>query len=152
MTSRRAPASNGAGQRTVGALLCLAVAAIHVADQGGIPGSKEPFYVGVGYHALEIAAVVAALLLLTRAASLGWLLAVGVSLGPIVGYVLSRGPGLPHYRDDVGNWSEPLGVASLVVEAALLGLALAALSAAIGPLRGARSEAGGREHRRRAKT
>jgi hypothetical protein len=45
-----------------------------------------------------------------------------------VGYVLSRGPGLPGYTDDIGNWAEPLGVLSLVVEGVLLLLALAMLA------------------------
>ena len=46
--------------RWAGALLCLAVAAIHVVDQGGITATRDPRYVGVAYHVLEIAAVVAA--------------------------------------------------------------------------------------------
>jgi hypothetical protein len=40
----------------------------------------------------------------------------------IVGYVLSRTTGLPHSSDDVGNWSEPLGMASLFVEGSLVTL------------------------------
>ena len=62
------------------------------------------------YYALEAAGVAAAALLLTRLARAGWLLTLGVAAGPIVGYVLSRGPGLPNYTDDIGNWTEPLGV------------------------------------------
>ena len=38
----------------------------------------------------------------------------------MLGYVLTRGPGLPDATDDRGNWGEPLGVASLVVEAILI--------------------------------
>ncbi|SCF82798.1 hypothetical protein GA0115256_122110 [Streptomyces sp. DconLS] len=103
-----------------GALLCLAVAAIHVVDQGGITATRDPRYVGVAYHVLEIAAVVAAVLLLVGLVRPGWLLAAGVAVGPLLGYVLSRGPGLPDYRDDIGNWTEPLGLAALAVEGALL--------------------------------
>ncbi|MBJ7005119.1 hypothetical protein ACFY5K_18885 [Streptomyces griseofuscus] len=106
--------------RWAGALLCLAVAAIHVVDQGGITATRDPRYVGVAYHVLEIAAVVAAVLLLVGLVRPGWLLAAGVAVGPLLGYVLSRGPGLPDYRDDIGNWTEPLGLASLAVEGALL--------------------------------
>lgn len=115
--------------RTLGIIGCLAVAAIHVIDQGGLPGTKDPQYVQMMYYALEAAGVVAAALLLTRQARSGWLLALGVAAGPIVGYVLSRGPGLPNYTDDVGNWTEPLGVVSLVVEGVLFILAAAALLA-----------------------
>jgi hypothetical protein len=110
-----------------GAALCLAVAAIHVIDQGGIPGSKTPAYVGDGYYALEIIGAVTALLLIAGAVRAGWFLAAGAAAGPFAGYVLSRGPGLPGYTGDVGNWTEPLGLVSLAVEAALFALAAALL-------------------------
>jgi hypothetical protein len=104
----------------LGVVGCLAVAAIHVIDQGGVPGTKGPEYVQILYYALEVAGVLAAALLLTKHARAGGLLSLGVAAGPIVGYVLSRGPGLPDYTDDIGNWAEPLGVVSLVVEGILL--------------------------------
>jgi hypothetical protein len=117
--------------RIAAALLCLAVVWIHVQDQGGLPGEKTPGYVAVGYYVLEAAGAVCALLLLAvrkgPAARMSWLLAAGVALGPLLGYVVSRGPGLPAYSDDKGNWTEPLGVISLVVEGILLVFALAAL-------------------------
>ena len=112
----------------VGALGCLAVAAIHIIDQGGVPGLKDPEYVQIFYYLLEAAGVVAAGLLLTNFAKTGWILSLGVAAGPILGYVLSRGPGLPHYSDDIGNWTEPLGVLSLVVEGALLVLSATILA------------------------
>ncbi|MFE7328540.1 hypothetical protein ACFU8W_26905 [Streptomyces sp. NPDC057565] len=106
--------------RWAGALLCVAVAAIHVVDQGGITTTRDPHYIGIAYHVLEIAALVAAVLLLIGLVRLGWLLAAAVAVGPLLGYILSRGPGLPHYSDDVGNWTEPLGLVSLAVEGGLL--------------------------------
>ncbi|WP_258382863.1 hypothetical protein [Streptomyces sp. NTH33] len=106
--------------RWAGALLCLAVAVIHVLDQGGVTVTRDPYYVGVAYHVLEVAAVVAAVLLLAGLVRAGWLLAIGVAVGPLLGYILSRGPGLPDYSDDIGNWTEPLGLVSLAVEGALL--------------------------------
>jgi peptidoglycan/LPS O-acetylase OafA/YrhL len=112
------------------AVLCLAVAWIHVQDQGGFPGDKTPAYVGIGYYLLELAGIAAAALLLhprARASRGSWLLAAGVALGPLLGYVLSRGPGLPGYSDDRGNWTEPLGLISLAVEGLLLVLAVLAL-------------------------
>ncbi|MFD8863680.1 hypothetical protein ACFV1F_04670 [Streptomyces sp. NPDC059590] len=72
------------------------------------------------YYVLETAGVLTAVLLLTRAVRLGWFLAVGVAAGPILGYLLSRGPGLPDYSSDIGNWTEPLGLLSLAVEGLLL--------------------------------
>jgi hypothetical protein len=128
--------------RLVGVVGCLAVAAIHVIDQGGVPGTKGPEYVQLLYYALEVAGVLVAALLLTKHARVGWLLSLGVAAGPVVGYVLSRGPGLPNYTDDIGNWGEPLGVVSLVVEGILLILALVSLrwyaSSANSPVPGGR--------------
>ena len=113
-----------------GALLCAFVVAIHVADQGGLTAMADPPYKGYLFYALEIGGTFAALLLSTRrTASGGWVLALGVSIGPASGYILSRSVGLPHYADDIGNWMEPLGVASLVVEGSLFVCALAALIA-----------------------
>lgn len=119
--------------RVCAALLCLAVAWIHVQDQGGIPGSRTPRYVGIGYYLLEAAAILCVLLLMAaRRRTLlraGWLLSLGVGIGPVAGYLLSRGPGLPDYGDDRGNWLEPLGLASLAVEGMLIVLATAAIVA-----------------------
>jgi hypothetical protein len=128
------------------ALLCLAVSWIHVQDQGGFPGDKTPDYVGFGYYVLEAAGVIAAVLLPMagrKAPALPvWLLAAGVGFGPLLGFVLSRGPGLPDYSDDKGNWTEPLGVTSMVVEALLIVVALVMLRTVAGAARGGAPAAG----------
>ena len=51
-----------------------------------------------------------------------WQAAAGLSASVILGYVLSRTTGLPQATDDIGNWSEPLGIASLFVEGAVIAL------------------------------
>lgn len=111
--------------RVVGALLALAVAYTHFSDQGAaFPGTKEPSYVGVGYYIVEAVAVLAALLMLTRGARTGWFLSLGVAVGPIIGYVLSRGPGLPNYVDDKGAWfNEAVAIEAFGAEVLLLVLA-----------------------------
>jgi hypothetical protein len=43
-----------------------------------------------------------------------------VALAPLIGYVLSRTTGLPGADDDIGNWTDPLGLASLWVEGVVL--------------------------------
>ncbi len=114
--------------RATGAVLALAVASIHVKDQGGIPGDKAPGYVGIGYWLLELTGLVlAGALLAGRRTRAVWVLVSGVAAGPLLGFALSRGPGLPDYTDDKGNWTEPLGLVSIAVELALLALAAYAL-------------------------
>lgn len=125
-------AAASVGIRLLGVVLGLAVAAVHVIGQGGLPGAKDPTYVQYLYYILEVGAVVTALALLVKAVRLGWLLSLGVALGPILGYVLSRGPGLPYYTDDIGNWTEPLGITSLAVEGVLLILAASMVVSALG--------------------
>ena len=125
-TTHLTPLHDHLAARVAASVLAVLVTVIHVSDQGGLTALKEPTYVGQGYRLLELAgAVVAVLLLLAPARHrfLGWLLALGVAAGPIVGFVLSRGPGLPSYVDDKGNWTELLGLQALTVEALLLTLA-----------------------------
>ncbi|MGZ4590579.1 MAG: hypothetical protein ACXV2H_03980 [Actinomycetes bacterium] len=111
-----------------GAGLALAVTVIHVLDQGGLTALRDPAYLGQGYRLLEVAGVLTAALLLARRQLLGWLLALGVAAGPLTGFILTRTVGLPGARDDIGNWTEPIGVASVVVEGTLLLLSLTVLS------------------------
>ena len=140
MTRTGKPATHQLAPRVLGAALALGVAYAHVKDQGGFPGDKEPGYVGVGYYLLELAGLGVALALLAGGSHGGvagtavsrqlrkvWALTLGVAVGPILGFVLSRGPGLPNYSDDKGNWSEPLAVASLIIEGLLLLIAAGVL-------------------------
>ena len=65
--------------------------------------------------------------LLRRGHPVVWL-ATGLLAGStLIGFVLSRTTGLPAASDDIGNWSEPLGVASLFVEGVVVLLAVTAL-------------------------
>lgn len=127
----RPAATHHLAPRLLGAVLAVGVAYIHVKDQGGFPGDKTPTYVGVGYYVLEATALVVALALLVglgRHSVKAWVLTVGIALGPLIGFVWSRGPGMPGYADDRGNWTEPLAVVSLAVEGLLLVIAAAVLS------------------------
>jgi hypothetical protein len=113
--------------RVAAAVLALAVSVIHVKDQGGLTALRDPAYLGQGYRLLEIAGVVVALALLVVPSIPGWVLAGGVAAGPLVGFVLTRTIGLPQATDDIGNWGEPLGVAAVSVEIALLAIVLGVL-------------------------
>ena len=91
--------------RSTGALLALAVAAVHVADQGEITTLASPDWMGWGFRLIEAGAVLTAFaLLLPWLAMLGWAADVLLGLGPFTGYIASRAVGLPGDRGDVGNW------------------------------------------------
>jgi hypothetical protein len=97
--------------RLAGALLAVAVAAVHVADQGGVTAFSSPDWIGWGFRLIEVGGVLTALaLLLPPMARLGpaWLRwAVGLLLGagPFAAYVISRTVGVPGDHSDVGNWA-----------------------------------------------
>jgi hypothetical protein len=60
----------------------------------------------------------------------GWALAGGLCAVTLLGFVLTRTVGLPDAMDDKGNWSETLGVWSLITEGLLVVLSGACLLAA----------------------
>ena len=61
-------------------------------------------------------------------ASRAWAAGAALAAGALVGYTLTRTTGLPQAHGDVGNWTEPLGLASLFVEGALIALAAGVLA------------------------
>jgi hypothetical protein len=126
----RAGAAPEMAVRMVGALLALAVAAVHVADQGGIMRFASPDWVGWSYRLIEVGAVLTAVaLLIPWSAWLGWAAALLLGTGPFIGYVASRSVGLPGDHGDVGNWGYWVGTVALVVEAALIVLGITMLMA-----------------------
>lgn len=100
--------------------LLLQVVLIHLIDQDWFAFAKDPSYVQTGYTLTEILGVLTAAALLVRRDWWLWLAAFSVAAGPFMGFLVSRSTGLPHYTDDIGNWTEPLGVASLLVEASVM--------------------------------
>ena len=62
-----------AGIRVLGALLAIAIATAHVADQGGITDFLGPDWLGWAYRVIEVGGVLTALALLSpRSAKVGW--------------------------------------------------------------------------------
>ena len=113
--------------RGVAAIGLAGVALIHLLD---LPGQlSETPYMFFLYLALMVASVVLAGALIATSDGRAWAAATVLAALVIVGYVLSRTTGLPHSSDDVGNWSEPLGMASLFVEGSLVALGSAILAA-----------------------
>jgi hypothetical protein len=120
--------------RLAGALLALAVAAVHVGDQGGVTALASPHWIGWGYRLIEAGGVLTALMLLPRPARPrpcwpGWAAGVLLGAGPFAAYLASRTVGVPGDPGDVGNWSYWLGTVSLFVEAALVVLSASMLLA-----------------------
>jgi hypothetical protein len=119
--------------RIAGAMLALAVAAVHVADQGGVTGFASPHWIGWGYRLIEAGGVLTALaLLMPRPASRtpawgGWAVGVLLGAGPFAAYILSRTVGVPGDHGDVGNWGYWVGTVSLLVEAGLVALSVSML-------------------------
>ena len=121
--------------RLVGAMLALAVTAVHVADQGGVTAFTSPGWIGWGYRLIEVGGVITALaMLLPWPAGLGrpwlrWAAAVLLGAGPFIAYIASRTVGVPGDPGDVGNWGDWVGTVSLFVEAALVLLSASMLLA-----------------------
>jgi hypothetical protein len=128
--SARAGAAPELAMRLVGALLAVAIAAVHVADQGSVTALGAPAWMGWGFRAIEVGGVLTALaMFLPRPAWPGWTAGVLLGAGPFIGYVLSRSVGVPGDPGDVGNWGYWVGTVSLFAEAALVVLSLAMLLA-----------------------
>ena len=113
--------------RGIAAIGLAGMALIHLLD---LPGQlSETPYIFFLYLALMVASVALAGVLIVTGDARAWAAATVLAALAIVAYVLSRTTGLPQSSDDVGNWSEPLGMASLFVEGSLVALASGVLLA-----------------------
>ena len=106
-----------------GVVLILLVGLIHLIDA---PDSMtESTTKGLSFYANFVGAIVAALgIFLYR--TWGWALGILVAAGAFIGYIVSRTVGIFGIPPDV--WMEPIGIASLVVEALFIVVALRALT------------------------
>jgi hypothetical protein len=104
--------------RALGFVGMLAIALIHLLDVIG--KIKETPYLGVMYIALMVASVAVAFYLLHTGSALAWAAAGLLAAATLAGFILSRTTGLPNASDDIGNWAEPLGLASMFVEGAVV--------------------------------
>ena len=114
--------------RGLGIVGLLGVALIHTID--AVPTFSELPYKGGLYVALIVSCIGVAATLLVRSSQLVWTAVACLAAGAILVYVYSRTVGLPGAAADIGNWSEPLGIAALFIESSVLlvsGYALAAV-------------------------
>jgi len=107
--------------RGVAVVALAGVALIHVLDAPGTFADAP--YRGWLYVALIVGCLGAAAMLVRGNDRRAWLGAAALSLGAMFAFVLSRTVGLPAGAGDIGNWTEPLGLASLFVEGLLVALA-----------------------------
>src|SRR4051812_43560585 len=115
--------NNEHGQQVDGARLLTIVGLagiglIHLLDS--VDTFHETRWLFWAYVALMAATIVVAGALLHRPGRRAFTAAALVAAAPLIGYVLSRTTGLPGADDDIGNWADPLGLASLWVEGAVL--------------------------------
>lgn len=102
------------------------IALIHLLDS--ISKFSETPYVAWMYIALMAGAVGAGGLLIFSRSKLGFGAAAVLAASAIAGYMINRTVGLPNATGDIGNWTEPLGMAALFVEGCVLALSVAALA------------------------
>lgn len=111
-------------RRALIALGLLGIALIHVLD---LPGQfPDAYLVGVGYLLVIVASVVTVEVIIRRPQRRFLLAAAVIAAAPLIGYVLSRTVGIPQDDSDIGNWLQPLGLASLFVEGAVILLSVLA--------------------------
>lgn len=112
------------GARATIAIGLAGIGLIHLLDAiGKYDETRYLFWMYVALIAASLATAGAVLFTRARAA---FLAAAGLAASAAVGYVLSRTTGLPGATGDVGNWTEPLGLASLFVESVVVAVAVGA--------------------------
>jgi hypothetical protein len=102
------------------------IALVHLLDAHDT--FAEVPYKGFLFVGLILASVVVAGLLLYKPDTRAWVAATALALATLVAFVWSRTIGLPNGADDIGNWWEPLGLASLFVEGAVVALGVSVLA------------------------
>jgi len=113
--------------RTVAVVAVLGIAVTHIFE---LPDKLEESgvrYQGVLFVALIVGCLALAVLSRRLPPGTFWAGVLAVSALPLIAYVISRTVGLPGGEDDIGAWSEPSGIASLVFEAIGTAVALRAL-------------------------
>jgi len=113
--------------RAVAVIGLAGVALIHLLDAPGTFADAP--YKGWLYVALIVGCLATAGVLIRESDPRAWAAAALLPLGAALAFVVSRTVGLPQGADDIGNWTEPLGLASLFVEGCLVVLSARVLAA-----------------------
>lgn len=122
--------------RWVAALTLVVSAAVH------IPVTPEHLeeapYIGYLFIALTAVCFALAAAVLLVDSMLVWAAGGVVTALAVIAFVLSRTVGLPQIEDDIGNWTEPLGIAAITAETLTVLLAVVALRRAEAAVQAAR--------------
>jgi hypothetical protein len=120
---RRRRTASDVVARATGIILLGGVAATHASDM--LHKLLEAPYLGVAFALLVAGSGAAALALATvRVTDRLERVVAAVAALTALGYVVSRTVGLPQIADHAGHWADPWGTAALVVETALVVLAV----------------------------
>jgi hypothetical protein len=120
-TSRLPALAEDPAVRAVTVIGLIAIGIVHALE---IPGQVSgAVWLTIGFCLLAVIAPAAGLWLLIRPSLLTWEAAGLVCALAAAGYVLTRSVPVPGDAGDVGNWLEPLGMASLITEAVVVILA-----------------------------
>ena len=95
-------------------------------------------YLGALFIVVIAASVLLAAVLARTSDDRAWGAAGALAGLVLLGYIISRSVGLPGFTDDVGDWSERAGLASMVVESLVVLLAAGKLAPRWLPALGAR--------------
>jgi hypothetical protein len=110
--------------RAIVATGLLGVGLIHVIDSiGKYSETRYLFWMYVGLILSSLA--IAGALLFTRS-RLAMPAAIALVVSALIGFLLNRTVGLPSATGDIGNWVEPIGLANMFVEGAILFVAIPA--------------------------
>jgi hypothetical protein len=113
--------------RAAGVIGLAGIGLIHLLD---LPAKlNETPYLGWMYIGLIVGALLCAFDLVRTGSHRAWMAGGVLSLSAITGYALTRSVGLPDATGDIGNWLEPLGLASLFVEGTFFALSAYLLGA-----------------------
>jgi hypothetical protein len=103
------------------------IAVIHAVDSvGKWTESRYMFWMYMALIASSIAVAGAVLFSRSRAAVGA---AAGLAAAVLAAFVVDRTLGMPNATGDIGNWTEPLGLASMVIEGLVVAVGLAGLTA-----------------------
>jgi hypothetical protein len=112
--------------RTLTIVGLFGIGLIHLLDS--VDTYSETRWLFWAYVALMAGTIVVGAALLHRPDARWFAAAALLAAAPLIGYILSRTTGLPGADDDIGAWTEPLGLASLWVEGAVLAISSYALA------------------------